>query len=190
VYKLHPNFGVQILVKSAAYTRTNRYTREIKTISALSVWKLLNWCNKIFSGDQPCQFGARYWHFSYPLCLHHQGMLWWVTTVCYIINAPSHISKPFARSHCTWNFGSIWPNHAWAWHRAGRTTRFTADMCYIWIKHFLSGSRYSIRKMPQWICRNPTNTLNEVRFSSLFTEAHYEAVTVWDQLLTVSCAQE
>jgi hypothetical protein len=39
--------------------------------------------NKIFSGDQPRQYWTAVQRFRGPLCLHHQGMMRWLSYACY-----------------------------------------------------------------------------------------------------------
>jgi hypothetical protein len=49
--------------------------------------------NKIFSGNQPCQYGIAVQIFRRLLCLHHEGRMLRVSSVCfynyYIVYAPS-----------------------------------------------------------------------------------------------------
>jgi hypothetical protein len=62
-------------------------SRRIKWANNIKVWLeafAATKCDKIFSGDQPRQNGTIFERFRGPLCLHHQGEMRWLSSVCYI----------------------------------------------------------------------------------------------------------
>lgn len=72
-------------------------------LPSLSLFNLVQHTQCVnISGDQPRQFGVEGQHFR-DLCLHHQGLMWWMNSWSYIIknnlwpmkNVGSHLSQPW-----------------------------------------------------------------------------------------------